>query len=290
MHQMKYGAVFPQTEIGSDPAVIRDYIVAVEAMGFDYLLAYDHVIGANPQRPGGWHGPYTYETMFHEILVLFAYAAAITKQLELVSGILILPQRQTALVAKQVAQVDVLSGGRMRLGVGVGWNKVEMQALGEDFSTRGKRSAEQIEVLRLLWTNDLVTFKGTYHQLDDVGINPLPVQRPIPIWLGGGADAVLQRMARLGDGWMPNTMPLEKAKRDVATLRTYLEANGRNPHEFGIDVRINIARQPQNEWESFINEWQAMGATHIAMNTMGANFQSLDEHLKVLRQFIDSLR
>ena len=282
---MKYGAVFPQTEIGSDPMVVRDFIVAVEEMGFDYLLAYDHVVGANPDRAGDWNGPYTHESQFHEVLTLFAYAAAITQKIELATGILILPQRQTALVAKQAAQVDILSGGRLRLGIGVGWNHVEMKALGETFHNRGKRIEEQVGVLRRLWTEELFTYEGEHHILEDVGINPLPVQRPIPIWFGGQADAVLRRMARLGDGWMPSSAPLEKSRADVEKLKGYLAENGRSLDTFGIDTRLNAARQPQSEWEAYIQAWEAMGATHVGMSTMAGGYTSLDEHLKTLQQF-----
>jgi probable F420-dependent oxidoreductase len=282
---MKYGAVFPQLEIGSDSAAVRDYILAVEDMGFDYLLAYDHVVGANPDRPGGWTGPYTHQSQFHEILTLFAYAAGITEKIELVSGILILPQRQTALVAKQTAQIDVLSNGRLRLGVAVGWNQVEMEALGEKFSNRGKRIEEQIEVLRLLWTQELVQYEGKYHKLDDVGINPLPVQRPIPIWFGGGADTVIERMAKLADGWMPNFRPVEQSHPQVEMLKRCLEENGRSLDDFGIDVRLTANRQPESEWEGYLQTWREMGATHAAMNTMDAGYTSLDEHLATLKKF-----
>jgi probable F420-dependent oxidoreductase len=282
---MKSGVVFPQTEIGSDPQQVRDYILAVEDMGFDYMLAYDHVIGANPDRPGGWTGPYTHQSQFHEILTLFAYGAAITRNLEFVSGILILPQRQTALVAKQTAQIDILSGGCLRLGVAVGWNQVEMESLGENFNNRGKRIEEQIEVLRLLWTQELVTFNGKYHKLDSVGINPLPIQRPIPIWFGGYADVVLERMARLGDGWMPGIGSLEQAQQEVDKVKRLLEANGRSYENFGVDVRLSINRHSESEWQNLIAAWEKLGATHIGMNTMGAGYTSLDEHLATLRKF-----
>src|SRR5512145_2775507 len=188
---MKIGVVFPQVEIGNDPAAIRDYAQAVEGMGFTHILAFDHVLGANPDRPGGWKGPYTFRHPFHEPFVLFGFLAAATGRVELVSGILILPQRQTALVAKQAATVDVLSGGRLRLGVAVGWNFVEYEALGENFATRGRRIEEQIEVLRALWTRELVTVQGQWHRITDAGIHPLPVQRPIPLWIGGLSDAAL---------------------------------------------------------------------------------------------------
>ncbi|HET9000994.1 MAG TPA: LLM class F420-dependent oxidoreductase [bacterium] len=180
---MRVGVIFPQTEIGADPRVVADFARAAEETGYQYLVAYDHVLGVVP-RAEGWIG-YTHRDMFHEPFVLFGYLAAITHRLELVSGILVLPQRQTAVVAKQAAEVDLLSGGRLRLGVGVGWNEAEFEAVGEDFRTRGARIEEQVAVLRALWTQDVVTFHGRWHRIVQAGINPLPVQRPIPIWMGG---------------------------------------------------------------------------------------------------------
>ena len=283
---MKYGAIFPQYEVGSDPVVLRDYIQAVEGMGYDYLVAYDHVLGANPDRPGGWRGPYTHKTQFHEVFTFFAWAAAFTTRLEFVTGILILPQRQTALVAKQAAQIDVLSGGRFRLGVGIGWNEVEYVALNEAFNTRGKRSEEQVEVLRLLFENELVKYEGQYHHIDDAGLNPMPTRR-IPIWFGGMADVVLQRMARLGDGWLPNPADMNEVRDMVGRLRGYLEMNNRRPEDFGIDMRINASRQAPSEWEAYVSEWQSLGATHAGMNTMGAGFTHPDQHLQVLRDFAE---
>lgn len=284
---MKFGAVFPQTEIGSDPQAIQHYFAAIEAMGYDYVLAYDHVTGANPDRPGGWQGPYTHHTPFHEILTLFAFGAATTHRLEFASGILILPQRQTALVAKQAAQVDLFSGGRLRLGVAVGWNRVEMESLGEDFSTRGARIEEQVDLLRKLWTQDLVRFESDRHHFDDIGINPLPVQRPIPVWFGGGAEVVLERTARLGDGWMPNSRPMEESRAEVAMLKEYLTRYGRTIGDgFGMDVRLNYSRQPEADWKPFVDEWLTLGATHFAMNTMGAGLTTLDEHFDVLGRFM----
>src|SRR5438105_2091500 len=194
---MRIGVVFPQTEIGSDPSVIRDYAQAAESIGYKHLLVYDHVLGASTEHRPDWRGPYTSETPFHEPFVLFGYLAAITQQLELVMGVLVLPQRQTALVAKQAAEVDVLSGGRLRLGVGIGWNQVEYEALGEDFHNRGKRIEEQITLLRELWTEPVVDFTGRWHRVAEAGVNPLPMQRPIPIWMGGYADVVLERAGRM---------------------------------------------------------------------------------------------
>ncbi len=284
---MQYGAVFPQIETPPDPKAIRDYTQAVEGMGYNYLLAYDHVLGANPDRPGGWRGPYTYDNPFHEPFVTFAYMAAITENLGFATGILILPQRQTALVAKQAAQLDMLSGGRLRLGVGIGWNKVEYDGLGMDFHNRGKRSAEQVRLMNELWTKELVTFEGEFESVTDAGINPLPVQRPIPVWFGGGADVVLRRTAELGAGWMPNSMDTERAKPMVDALRGYVAEAGRDPDGFGLDARLSASRAPQPEWDAFLTGWTELGATHIGVNTMGMGFKTLDEHLTVLKQFKD---
>ena len=204
---MKIGVTFPQTEIGSDPAAVLDYAQAAEGLGFSHLIVFDHVLGANAANRPGWSGAYQHTDSFYEPFALFGYLAGVTRRLELVTAVIILPQRQTALVAKQAATVDVLSGGRLRLGVGIGWNDVEYEALGENFHDRGRRSEEQIEVMRALWTNELVTYEGRWHRITDAGINPLPVQRPIPVWLGGGADPVLRRVARMADGWFPQVRP-----------------------------------------------------------------------------------
>src|SRR5205085_883355 len=191
-------------------------------------------------RPGGWQGPYTHRHAFHEPFVLFGFLAAATTRLGFASGIIILPQRQTALVAKQAASVDVLSGGRLRLGVAVGWNPVEFEALGEDFKTRGRRIEEQIEVMRLLWTRELVTFSGQNHRMPDAGINPLPVQRPIPIWMGGESDVVKKRMARIADGWMPHFRPGAEAQATVDRIQGMVRDAGRDPARFGIEGRMSL--------------------------------------------------
>lgn len=284
---MNAGVVFPQLEIGNDPLAIRDYAQAVEEMGYRFLMVYEHVLGANPNRPGGWEGwrPYTFEHPFHEPFVLFGYLAGCTRTLELVTGILVLPQRPTALVAKQAAEADLLSGGRLRLGVGIGWNDVEFEGLGYNFHNRGKRIEEQVVVLRKLWTEPLVTFKGRYHTLDDVGINPLPRQRPIPIWFGGMADVVLRRMARLGDGWFPGGSPSTTLADKVTQLRRYLQEEGRDPAAFGIEGRINLSRTPRAQWSNRVIEWRRLGATGVAVNTMNCGFVTLQEHIEALRRF-----
>ncbi len=283
---MKLGVVFPQTEIGSDPIIIKDYVQAVEAMGYRYLLAYEHVLGANPNRPG-WDGyrPYTYRDAFHEPFVLFGYLAGLTRTLEFVTGILVLPQRQTALVAKQAAQVDILSGGRLRLGIGVSWNDVEYQGMGANFHNRGQRIEEQVTVLRRLWTEPLVNFHGAHHALPDVGLNPLPVQRPIPIWFGGMANAVLRRMARLGDGWFPGGAPGPALREKIDRLRDFLAAAGRDPATFGIDGRLRLKDYPSSAWKAQTVAWQKLGATHLAINTMGMGLTSPQAHIDALREF-----
>jgi probable F420-dependent oxidoreductase len=281
---MKLGAVFPQTEIGADPGAVREYVQTVEGLGYDYLLIYDHVLGANPERPGGWNGPYTHQSMFHEVFVLYGYVAALTQQIQLMTGVLILPQRQTALVAKQAAEVDVLSGGRLTLGIGIGWNAVEYEALGQEFHNRGKRVEEQIELLRALWTNRLVTFKGEYHSIPDAGLFPLP-GRSIPIWFGGTADAVLRRLARLGDGWMSNVRPVEKLKGEIEALHGYLREVGRDPATFPIETRISAARTPQDEWANEARRLAEIGVLYVGIDTMRAGFTSLEQHLLAVTAF-----
>ena len=286
---MRLGVVFPQTEIGADPAVVKEYAQTAEALGYAHLLVYDHVLGADPNREGGWRGAYTQEHQFHEPFVLFGYLAGITQRLELVTGILILPQRQTALVAKQAAEVDVLTGGRLRLGIGVGWNEVEYQALNENFNNRGARSEEQIAVLRALWSDHAITFHGRWHHIEDAGIKPLPVQRPIPIWLGGQADATLRRIARLGDGWFPQRRPDDEARSMVERLRAYTQKAGRAPEAVGIEARLSIGQTPEADWVDYVDAWRNLGATHLCVNTMGANLASPQAHIDALRRVKDAL-
>jgi len=282
---MRYGVVFPQTEIGDDPGAVREYAQAIEGMGYEYLLAYDHVLGADTSVRPNWTGPYTAETNFHEPFVLFGYLAGITKTIELVTGIIILPQRQTALVAKQAAEVDVLSGGRLRLGIGIGWNDVEYEALNEDFHNRGKRSEEQVAVLRELWTKPVVTFESEWHHINAAGLKPLPVQRPIPIYFGGGrTDGVLRRIAKLGDGWMPQARPDDEGRALVEKFRTFVAEAGRDPADVGLDARVSVL-DGMDVALSNAEKWDDMGARYVGVNTMKAGFTSLDQHLNALREF-----
>ena len=230
--------------------------------------------------------------MIHESLTILGYLAAITKTVGLVTGILILPQRQTALVAKQAAEIDVLSGGRLRLGIGVGWNPVEFEALGEDFHDRGRRSEEQIAVLRALWTQEVVDFRGRWHRIDHAGLNPLPVQRPIPIWLGGGSDAgtapvdvVLNRVGRLADGWCPDILPDEEGRRAVDLVNSYAAAEGRDPESLGLEGRLRLGGKQPEDWLAEVEAWEELGATHLCIETRRAGLRSLDEHIDALRSF-----
>jgi probable F420-dependent oxidoreductase len=282
---MRIGVVFPQTEIGSDPAVIKDYAQTAEGLGYTHILAYDHVIGANLASRPGWQPPYSHLDGFHEPMVLFSYLAGLTKAIELTTGIIILPQRQTVLVAKQAAAVDVLSGGRLRLGIGIGWNPVEYEALGQDFKNRGQRSEEQVELLRQLWTRELVTFKGRWHTVTDAGINPLPVQRPIPIWFGGTDDRALRRLARLGDGWFPLMNPDDKCRTAIEKVRSYAREAGRDPEKIGIEGRISHGSGSEEAWRAELQAWKSLGATHASVNTMKANLPSPAAHIEAIRRF-----
>ena len=273
--------VYPQTELGGDAGAVRAYGERVEELGYTHVLAYDHVVGADPAVYQGWNGPYDINTTFHEPFVMFGYLAAVTTSTELVTGVIILPQRRAVLVAKQATEVDLLSGGRLRLGVGVGWNPVEYEALGEDFTTRGKRSEEQVELMRMLWTQRSVTYQGTYHRVTGAGLAPLPIQRPIPVWFGAQSPRAYRRAGRLGDGWFPQMQPgpqLEDARRIVSEAAT--EA-GRDPASLGMDGRIAWSRDAEEMAEA-LQGWVDAGATHVSINTMGAGLTSVDDHLDAL--------
>ena len=284
---MQIGVTFPQTEIGADPAVIRDYAQAAQGMGYRHLVAFDHVLGADTTHRPGWRG-YTHRQMFHEPFVLFGYLAALT-HLEFVPAVIILPQRQTALVAKQAAEVDVLTGGKLRLGVGVGWNPVEYEALGMNFQARGRVVEEQIEVMRLLWSQEVVSYKGQYHTITEAGLNPLPIRRSIPIWLGGSADVLLRRVARIGDGWFPQGQPDDHMRRLLERLISYIKEVGRDPSTVGIEARVNASEGNLDEWVRQTEGWRALGATHISLNTMGAGFNSPGEHIDAIRRYKEAI-
>ena len=290
---MRVGAVFPQLEIGTDPDVIARYARTVEELGYDHLVIFDHVLGADANRPGGWTGAYDHRSMFHEPLVLFGYLAAITTRLGLATAVLVLPQRQTALVAKQAAEVDILSRGRLILGVGIGWNQVEYEALGMSFTNRGRRIEEQIALLRALWTQEVVEFEGRWHRIARAGINPVPVQRPIPIWMGGGWDrqkrttveTALRRIARLADGWFTHLPPNEDGRTGMEDFRRLVREEGRDPAKVPVEGRLPAAGSGPDEWKRGIDAFRQMGMTGVELNTMGAGYRAVDEHLDALRRF-----
>lgn len=286
---MNLGVIFPQTEYTPDPSAIKDYVETAEGLGLTHIGAYDHILGANPNRPGGWSGPYSQTDTFLEPFVLYSYMAGISTRLGFLTAILVLPQRQTALVAKQAATLDILCGGRLRLGVGNGWNKVEFEALGKDFHNRGKRIEEQVVILRRLWTERLVTVRGRWHQIEDAGLNPLPIQKPIPIWFGGHEDRVLRRMARLGDGWLPGFRSPEEAKPALERLTRYLEEAARSLADFGLEIRLGYGDGDPGAWRRQGEAWKALGATHISLNTMRAGFSTPEEHLTAMRRFAETM-
>jgi probable F420-dependent oxidoreductase len=277
---MRIGVVFPQTELGGDVGAVRAYAERAEELGFTHILAYDHVLGADPAVHTGWDGAYDVNTTFHEPMVLYGYLAAVTS-MEMVTGIIILPQRQTGLVAKQAAEVDLLTGGKLRLGVGIGWNRVEYEALGQDFSTRAKRLEEQITLLRRLWTERSLTFNGTFDRVTGAGLAPMPVQRPIPVWIGAQSPAAYRRIGRLADGWFPLMPPgprLDEARQMVTDAA--VEA-GRDPASIGMEGRLRWA-EDQDKIAAELRQWQDAGATHLSVDTMRAGLKTLDDHLAAL--------
>ncbi len=285
---MRFGAVFPQTEIGTDPAAIRDLAQAVEAMSYDHLVLYDHILGADPaDRDPPLRGPYTSAHPFHEPFVTLGYLAALTTTIELTTGVIVLPQRQTALVAKQAAQVDLLSGGRLRLGVGSGWNHVEFEALGQNFHDRGRREEAQIELMRALWAQEFVEVQDPWHRIDRAGLNPRPARR-IPIWLGGSDDRMLRRAARIGDGWIVSRMSPADAAGPIERLRRYAAEAGREPAHVGIEGRAYVQDGP-DRWGADAEAWAALGASHLSLATMDAGLATPDAHIEAFRRYRDAV-
>ena len=293
---MKVGVICPQTECGTDVGAIAEFVRAVETMGYDHLFVADHVLGADPR----FHSHpslvnYSHESVVHESLTLMAYMAAITQRITLATGILILPQRQTVLVAKQAAEIDVLSGGRVRLGIGVGWNAVEFEALNETFENRGRRAAEQVAVMRALWTQQIVDFRGEFHRIDHAGLNPMPIQRPIPVWFGVGSrdhavppEAALRRIGRLADGWSPNFTSDDQGRALVERVHGYARKAGRDPGRLPLEGRIRLAGQSVDAWRKQVDAWKAIGATSVIAEPRGAGLEFPQGHLDVLRRFKDA--
>ena len=279
---MQISAWFPTRDIGTDPVRIRDWAQAAEELGYDHIEVPDHVFGATARD--GWSPRYTEQDPFHETFVTLGFLAAATTTIGLASGVLILPQRQTGVVAKQAAQVDILSGGRLRLGVGVGWNHVEYEALNEDWKSRGTRQREQVEVLKKLWCDDLVTYQGRFHQFTEVNITPRPVQRPIPVWFGGSSDAVVKRAAQIGDGWMPIMAPDHEAEAKLEQLRNHLSDCGRDTSAFGIEGWLRMDKADPDEWGVAAEGWRKLGADIVMLYPM-YRIPDLDDQIETLRRF-----
>ena len=289
---MKLGVIYPQIELDPDPMVLRDYAQAVEGMGYQDIAVYDHVLGADMTHRDPKDYNYTTDNQFHEPFVMLGYLAGLTRSISLTTCVLVLPQRQTALVAKQAAEVDVLSGGRLRLGVGVGWNAVEYEALNKDFSNRGKRILEQIDVLRALWIQEVVTFHGEWHHIQEAGINPLPVQRPIPVWMGGGAEAVLRRVGSHADGWIPfsrSAASVQNAKAGLERIKIYAAEVGRHAGLLGTEGRVWVNSGGPDAWRERYETFRDMGFTNVSINTMEAGYTTLDQHLAALRRFRETV-
>lgn len=310
---MRVGLFFPTLEIGADAGGIRDYVETVEGLGFTHLLAADHVLGAGLDTRPDWNKPYNSRNLFHEPLILFGFIAGITKRLEMATGVLILPQRQTALVAKQAAQIDVLSNGRFRLGVGNGWNDVEYESLDKNFHDRGKRLEEQVTLLRELWANEVITFNGAYEQITDAGINPRPVNNRIPVWFGAEARIALQRAARMGDGWYPMFMAGDRGAAKIEKMKDFLREANRGftgfGQQFGMEPFVHAGRgfsatvpSPERdaqfrlasgngpqEWAREAEWWKAQGATHLSLNTMNAGLHGPKAHIEVITKFANAM-
>ena len=290
--QFHIGTVFPQTEIGLDPAGLRDFAQAAESLGFSHILAYDHVVGAHPRTFGGRTIPYSHESTFHEPLTLFSFLAGCTSRIGLMTGVIIAPQRQTALLAKQAANADVYSNGRLRLGLGVGYLAHEYEALGIDFHARGARFDEQICLLRRLWTEPLVTHVGQWETIVDAGLNPLPIQRPIPIYVGGSSSAALKRAARLGDGYLAVMTPLD-APPVLDGLAAALAAVERDPASLPVQNVMMIGdtldgrRRTWDEAAQEVAMWRAAGLAGISLHTIGLGLAGPDAHIAALRRLAD---
>jgi len=288
---MELGALLPLGDLGGSPAVVREYAQAAEQIGYHFLEAPDHVIGVNAASRPGWDRN-TNDDLFHDPFVLFGYLAGITK-LGFSTGVLILPQRQTVLVAKQAACLDVLCGGRFRLGIGVGWNEVEFVGLNENFHNRGRRSEEQVQVMQALWAEPHVTVKGRWHTIEDAGINPLPTARKVPVWFGGHHERTLPRIAKWGDGWMPNAYPPDQSALEIfGRLRKLTEEAGRDPAEIGIEVWVSMGSGSEADWAREANFWKQAGATHLCLTTtfhrrhhkrIAGN--TMSDHLAALRRY-----
>jgi probable F420-dependent oxidoreductase len=285
---VQIGAVLSQGEVATDVVMLRDYAQAVEGLGYDFLVTADHVVGSTPEAHPELERVYAIDSMLHEPLAMFAYLAGIAPKLGLLTSVVILPQRQAVLAAKQAAEVDVLTGGKFRFGVGIGWNPVEFEALGMEFRNRARRFEEQLEVMRRLWTERTVTFDGRYHKLSAAGINPRPVQQPIPIWIGAAAEPAVRRACQIADGYLP-LRPLEGGwDATMEKVHGWLREAGRDPASFGVEGRLDASKGGPDEWRQTVELWKRHGASHLSVGTGGVG--GPDAHVKRLREALEVIR
>ncbi|MDP7390476.1 MAG: LLM class F420-dependent oxidoreductase [Alphaproteobacteria bacterium] len=287
---MKIGVSFPTTEVGNDPIVMRDFAQAAEDMGYEYLTAIDHVLQARDPAGDDFRAYYTIDNAFHEPLILFSYLAGVTSKIGFVTAILILPQRPTVLVAKQAAQLDLMSGGRLRLGCGIGWNDLEFDAMDQNFKNRARRISEQFDLMKQLWTEETVTFEGEFHKIEDAGINPRPIQQPIPLWIGAFVDPAIRRAGPIADGWLVNPRVSAGAEAEplFEQFRKGAEEAGRNADALGIDATVLAGDRGPQAWAADAVTWKSMGATHLTFRTMAAGVESVDAHIDSIRKFKDA--
>jgi probable F420-dependent oxidoreductase len=290
---MHLGIALPLVDIHGEPSTVRDFAQAAEGLGYHHLGAPDHVLGANVANRPDWGNRNTSKDFFHDPFVLFGFLSACTRTIGFSTQVLILAQRQTALVAKQVASLDVLSGGRFRFGIGVGWNPIEFVGLNENFHNRGKRSEEQVEVMNALWRDQHVIFKGKWHTIEDAGINPRPKAGKIPLWFGGHADVTLRRTAKWGDGWIMLAHARGKeAETAFETLRNYVKEEGRDPRDVGLEVWVSTAEGGPDDWRNEFEYWKSVGVTHVTLNSTYARGphkriagKTMADHLKAMKDY-----
>jgi len=280
------GVVFPQTEFSADLGGVRAFAEAAQDLGFEYLITADHVLGADPAGHPGWDRPYRHDTVIHEPMVLFAYLAGIVPKLGFMPNVIILPQRQAVLVAKQAAELDLMTDGNFRLGVGIGWNPIEFEGLGMDFRNRARRFEEQIDLMRKLWCEPSMSYQGQYHTIDAAAICPLPKERPIPIWIGGSAEAAIKRACRIADGFIP-LQPIPGTNgypETIEKIRGWVREAGRDPSSFGIEARLTVGTGTPDDWRKTVEEWRRLGATHLGVATVGIGPLGADAHIQRLRE------
>ncbi|MPZ50488.1 MAG: TIGR03619 family F420-dependent LLM class oxidoreductase [Dehalococcoidia bacterium] len=275
---MRYGVSLPQDPAGMDPVAVRDFAQAAEDLGYEFINGSDNLLDTDSGN------------VRHEPIIANTFMAACTSKVTLGTSVLILPERQTAVVAKQLAELDMLSSGRARLGIGLGSSEEEYRAVGMDMKTRGRRMEEQIHVLRAFWTQPVVTYKGRWHNIEGLGVNPLPPQRPIPIWVGGSSDAALKRIAKLADGWIPGGFSVEAVAPAIEQFNGYLKDAGRKPGDVAIQARLRILTGTPESWLQARDGYEAAGATHLGIIINAPEYTSIDQHIKQIRGFMEAAK